>query len=88
MVSISCSSPTPGLSGGFSFVHVGERRPNGVFPLIGKKFNDGKFHMPRDGHKESQLVNVHDVNAESHFVIQQKDVRRNRRHSGRNMRSE
>jgi hypothetical protein len=65
--------------------HVGERRPNGVFPLIGKKFNHGKFHMLRDGHKESQLVNIHNVDAESHFGMQRKDVGRNRRHSRRNM---
>jgi hypothetical protein len=64
---------------------MGERRPNGGFLPIGKKFNRGKFHMPRDGHKESQLVNIHDVDAESHVAIQQKDVRGNRRHSVRNM---
>jgi hypothetical protein len=41
--------------------------------------------MPRDGHKESQLVKIHDVDAEKDLAIQQKDVGRNRRHSGRNM---
>jgi hypothetical protein len=58
---------------------------NGVFPPIGKKFNGGKLHMPRDGHKESQFISIHDVDAESHFAIQQKDVRRSRRHRGKNM---